>query len=57
MNNQKIEELSKKLSFKLADKIEAKEISIEESVKLIDRFFVLLKKQNEKELENFVNSH
>ena len=43
MNNQKIEELSKKLSFKLADKIEAKEISIEESVKLIDRFFVLLK--------------
>lgn len=57
MNSKKIEELSKKLSFRLADKVEAKKISIEESVKLIDRFFVLLEKQDEKELENFVNSH
>lgn len=57
MDHQKVEELSKKLSFRLADKVEAKEISIEESIKLIDRFFVLLEKQDEKELENFVNSH
>ena len=42
MQNEKIESLAKKFSLELSNKLEKKEISIEEMFHFIDRFLVLL---------------
>lgn len=56
-----LEELAKKLSLKLAEKLEKKEISIGEMAKIIDGFLTLSAKAEDiediKEVENFVKKY
>ena len=50
-----LEELAKKLSLKLAEKLEKKEISIEQMARIIDEFLKLSgQAENLKDIDDFV---
>ena len=57
MSEDILEELAKKLSLTLAEKLENKEISVPEMAAAIDRFFEMMNKsQDLNEVKNYVES-